>query len=391
MAKSKQKRSVILTVLLVFSSLCVLGLAVSAVSNLFIPKSSPTQEVLINAQKARMAEATHLRENLGGQVWPGWDKAAIPLITYNESNAFLTGVDQPQADGWIKVPQEIQRGGAWQPMREDTFFDKTYYWQPLPESGKVPENFTVRVGDTWVASMVAKEAGNLELIQEFREQIPPFFRAVIPFQLAIRLFDSDWYISAVLHESFHAYQGQLAPDRLYAAELALIENESDYPFEVERAQIAWQAELAALQNALRAENDQQASSYAREFLTLRAQRRADLALSSELIEMERQREWLEGGAKYTELAIWQTAAENTQYVPIPETSSLPDFKNYQGFNGRWQNEVDQITRSANSGETMFYYSGMAQAFLLDRFSPDWKEAYFQPNTWLEDLLNAAID
>ncbi|NMC54931.1 MAG: hypothetical protein GYA48_14990 [Chloroflexi bacterium] len=386
-AKTK-KQPYILIILWLLLGACLFGLAGSSFSNLFLPQASRGQERLSAEQQALMAEAQHLRASLGGKVWPGWDAAPIPLIAFNESRVFLTGAAEPPADGWVSVPREQQRGGAWSRVDEDTAaLGQPYYRQTLPDPQTTPQNFTVKVGEAWAASLMTKEASDISLVDEFRQQMPPVLQTVIPFGLAIRLFNSDWYISALLHESFHAYQGQRAPQRLYAAEFALLNHENAYPFEDEAA---WQAELQALQDALRAKTDEEAAQHAQTFLALRAQRRAALRLTAEQIDLERQREWLEGGAKYTELAIWQAAARDEQYAPLAATSLLRDFQQYRGFNGRWQNEVSQITRSAGS-ETLFYYSGMAQAFLLDRLAPNWKQSYFLPDVWLEDLLAAALE
>jgi hypothetical protein len=38
----------------------------------------------------------------------------------------------------------------------------------------------------------------------------------------------------------------------------------------------------------------------------------------------------------------------------------------------------------------FYYSGMAQAVLLDRLMPDWKVRAWSEGVWLEDLLAEAV-
>lgn len=386
-AKTK-KQPYILIILWLLLGACLFGLAGSSISNLFLPQASSGQERLSAGQQALMAEAQHLRASLGGTVWPGWDAAPISLIAFNESRVFLTGAAEPPADGWVSVPREQQRGGAWSRVDEDTdVLGQPYYCQTLPDPQTTPQNFTVKVGEAWAASLMTKEASDISLVDEFRQQMPPVLRAVIPFGLAIRLFNSDWYISALLHESFHAYQGQRAPQRLYAGEFALINHESTYPFEDEAA---WQAELKALQDALRAKTDEEAAQHAQSFLSLRAQRRVAMRLTAEQIDLERQREWLEGGAKYTELAIWQAAARDEQYAPLAATSLLRDFQQYRGFNGRWQNEVGQITRSAGS-ETQFYYSGMAQAFLLDRLTPNWKQSYFLPDVWLEDLLAGALE
>jgi hypothetical protein len=39
----------------------------------------------------------------------------------------------------------------------------------------------------------------------------------------------------------------------------------------------------------------------------------------------------------------------------------------------------------DKGDGRFYYTGMAQAFLLDRLMPSWKLQAFEENIWLNDL------
>jgi hypothetical protein len=42
--------------------------------------------------------------------------------------------------------------------------------------------------------------------------------------------------------------------------------------------------------------------------------------------------------------------------------------------------------AGDDGDGRFYYSGMAQAYLLDRLLPNWKATAFDENIWLDDLL-----
>ena len=54
----------------------------------------------------------------------------------------------------------------------------------------------------------------------------------------------------------------------------------------------------------------------------------------------------------------------------------PGFKNYAGYQQHWSQEIGQIKREANeSGDGRFYYSGLAQAAILDRLVPDWRTRY----------------
>lgn len=108
------------------------------------------------------------------------------------------------------------------------------------------------------------------------------------------------------------------------------------------------------------------------------------------MDYEQQREWLEGLAKYVELGIWRQAAATPGYVPAPALADDSDFGNYRGFDQAWSQEVMQITLAAQSQDTLFYYSGMAQAVLLDRLAPDRKGRILSEGMTLEDLLREAL-
>ena len=71
-------------------------------------------------------------------------------------------------------------------------------------------------------------------------------------------------------------------------------------------------------------------------------------------------------------------------------SADPDFKRYKGFTQRWSQEVAQLRRGAHARDNRFYYTGMAQSFLLDRLAPDWKTKAMAPGVFLDDLLRQAL-
>jgi hypothetical protein len=111
-----------------------------------------------------------------------------------------------------------------------------------------------------------------------------------------------------------------------------------------------------------------------------------------MVDYERKREWLEGLAKYAELTLGLAAGRSSDYEPIPAITDDPDFRNYTTQENFWSQQVNEIKRQGTQdGETRFYYSGMAQASLLDRFAPGWKGKMWQENIWLEDLLSEAIN
>jgi hypothetical protein len=369
--------------------LIFLLLGVSYFINRGRPTASETPERLSEAEKARLVEFQHARRDLGDTVWPGWGTAEIPTVLYNESYAFLVGISDPP-NGWQKVPQFEQEGGAWTAVPDDTFDGRIYYRQPLPEDGTTPQAFTVKIGDGWATSMTTYEWMKISFANQLREDLPPFLAPVFPYPLVTGLFirGSDGYISFLAHESFHAFQGTVSEGHLVAAETGVGTAESNYPWA--ETEDAWQTELDLLVEALQVETEEETADLARQFLEHRYNRRVDGGLSLQAIEYERQREWLEGLGRYAELELWRFASHES-YIPTEAIQDDPDFSGYRGYNRRWTQEIDQIGRmAADWGDGRFYYSGMAQAMLLDVLLPDWKEDALENGVFLEGLLIKAV-
>ncbi|HWR66199.1 MAG TPA: hypothetical protein VN364_08765 [Bellilinea sp.] len=168
-------------------------------------------------------------------------------------------------------------------------------------------------------------------------------------------------------------------------------NGASYPAQDEVFSAAWQTELNLLNQALHAETIEETAVLARDFLTQRSNRRAGQNLPQKLIDLERTREWEEGIAKYTELALSVLASATTSYTPLETLSQDNEFKNYRDAARNWDQEVQQIRLMAkDDGDGRFYYSGFAQAALLDRLAPGWNDQLFTEGVWLEDLLDQAI-
>ena len=251
----------------------------------------------------------------------------------------------------------------------------------------------LRVGERWVASMPTMEWMEISLTDRFQQELPSFLAPIFPYPLVTGLFlrGSEGYISGVAHESFHAYQGTIAPDRLAAAERAVLASESGYPWTDLALQEAWQTELELLAGTVREETQAETAALVQQFLAQRALRRQSAGLDAALVDYERQREWLEGLARYVELEIWRQASLSQGYEPVAALSDDPDFSGYSTFERRWSQEIDQMARMADDeGDGRFYYSGMAQAVLLDRLMPGWKSRAMDEAVFLEDLLETAL-
>ncbi|HLO18201.1 MAG TPA: hypothetical protein VK206_25440 [Anaerolineales bacterium] len=364
---------------------------ISAVINSSLPTHSEVVDHLSNLETARLAEFFHLKRELGSSIWSGWGEADIPVILYNEGYAFLVGYPDPPP-GWLKMPQRESRGAAWEVIPDDKFDSMPYYRQRLTDPNKTPEGFTVLVGDRWVATFQTREYSEISFYSGLREEFPPVVREIIPYSLFWNLIsgESDAYLAFLLHEAFHAYQGSLSPD-LFAQAEEVMRLENRYPWEDPVHLDAWQKELDLLVEAANATSNEEAAELVRQFLAQRDARRTKLGLSSELVDFERRREWLEGLAKYTELAIGRMAATTPGYEPLPDMHADPEFNDYRSRDHFWSLQLNQVRQVLkNEGEVRFYYSGFAQAILLDRLLPSWRTSVISEGTPLEELLQDAI-
>lgn len=355
---------------LALTGLCVILAGVSALSNRSLPvaERGPTLSAL---DRARLEEALQLKATLGDRVWPGWGSLEMAYIAWNQDYEFLLNFPGQPPDGWEPVPGETVSGQPYFRRRADD-----------------PQNFAVPVGDAWAASLASKSEMDAFLIENFQETFPPPIRQVFPYRLLIQ--PSETHIGGLLHESFHVFQIQNAPLQLDEAEAAhRLGDEYDSAAEAFRSE--WKQESALLADALGAESDQETREFVREFLQTRGQRRTDYKLPTQLLDYERWLEWEEGVAKYVEVAILREAFQTPLYQPVQGLQSDPDFKRYQTFEQRWSQELTQLRLQSTSGESQFYQTGMAQAFLLDRLLPAWKLRIMEPGVFLEDLLREAVE
>jgi len=378
----------------ILAAICAIA-GLSAATNLFFRVRSDPIDRLTDLDKARVAEAFRLRRTVGDSIWPGWSNAMIPIILYNEGYVFLSGCSDKPGPGWRTVPQDLARGGPWESVPDDAIDGRPYYRQRLVDEHASPQAFTVRVGELWAASMTTKDWTTIGMGNEIRDSLPFAIKAFVPYRLIARIFlglamNTDGYVCGLEHESFHAYQGIVSANRLASAESVLGHFGRTYPWADPSFNEAWKAELNALADALSATQAKHMVDFADRFVALRRERRKAFHLDSALVNLERLREWEEGLGKYTELAVWKCAASDTAYKPVQVLSGDPDFNGYRNFSGKWSQELVTLRLQSHAEEIRFYYSGMAQAFLLDRLNPGWRRTILQGDVFLEDLLSEAL-
>ncbi len=366
--KRSRRRGCLVTVI-VLAGLVLLAAGISALTNIGLPQPENADRIP-SVDKARLAEALNIKASLGNDLWPEWAATTNPIILFNHAYEFLIGFPGQPPAGWEAVPQDSYNGQA-------------YFRRPAVD----PQNFAMPVGDRWAASIATKTEADVFLIDTFRSMFPTPLKQLFPYRVFIQ--PSETQICAVLHEDFHVFEQEAAPQRLVKAEAA--HGSGD---QYESTSVAFTSELKQeadlLARALGAKADASAADLVRQYLQVRDDRRKAYTLDQALVDYERWLEWEEGMAKYAEVDCYRLASQTGGYSPLPAMAGDPDFRSYRKFNGRWSQELFQLRNPSGSTETRFYNNGMAESFLLDRLKPDWKKTVMQNGVFLEDLLRQAI-
>lgn len=369
--KPKKRNRWISIIILSLLGFCLLTAGISFISNQFLPKASSTPDKLSQEDLFRAEETLNLMDRLGDQTWPGLD-GSIPLLLFNDSHAFLIN-SQENLENWrLLEGAHVNNLPVYVQEKERNY---QAFTEPLANG-------------QYAGSMTTKNATNVGFINLFKQDLPPVISQVFPYQLM--LLSTDYYITALVHESFHAYQAENYPERFEDAEKAYRSTEAYENLYPEMGE-AWETEVQFLIDAVVEKDPSKQIELVRSFLNTREQRRNEVDLSEAFELYEKRFEWLEGSAKYVELEIWENASDSASYQPISSILEDKDFDSYQGYKKRWKNELNNAKTAAKNGsETLFYYSGMLQARLLDILMPDWQTNIGDPNVWYEDLLAEAI-
>jgi hypothetical protein len=358
-----------LVAFLALLGLCSLLTILASFSNRSLPGEEHS-DTLSPLNKARLLEALHLKSALGDQVWPGWGSADIPVIIWNRSFEFLANYKGEAPSGWSRMPGEDLNGQAL-----------------YRRAANDPQNFAVRVGDLWAASMATKQTTDHFLIETFQGFFPAPLKQIFPYRLLLQ--PSETQMGGVLHESFHVYQYQNAPERIAEAE-SIHKLGREYETAAEALQPEWKAESKLLADALEAKTKDEKIELVSQFLETRDGRRKKHGLAQKLVEYERWLEWEEGTAKYIEVAMLKKAGATMDYQALPDMRIDPEFKQYGKTGQRWRQEIIQLRYQTTLGENQLYMTGLAQAFLLDDLLPGWQDRYWAGGVFLEDLLRQAI-
>jgi len=342
-ASPANMRGVIKTLFLTWA-----GMSIALMAVIFLRGASQDQgpAILSPDDRLGLAEVFRLKKDWGDRIWPGFAEAEIPVLLFNDNDDFLVGAEAPPL--------------PWEAIKKDDFAGRTYYRRVHQ---KRTQAFAVPLGSLWAGSI-----GTVEFMNSGR----------LPLKVSL-----DYWAVITLHEMFHAYQAGQAPERFKGA-LAVYAREGSYPFQDKPFAAAWNAEGAALAQAIGAPDRAGAERSAGEFVRLRRERRRRAALDPGLVNYERELEWLEGLAKYAEVIFYESAASKGAEEGNP-VRYKPRFFIFQMDLVRLEK-----TLGGQAGDLRFYLSGMAQARLLDRLKPGWQKTAPMKSFCLEDLLQNVL-
>ncbi|MEM7201073.1 MAG: sigma-70 family RNA polymerase sigma factor [Planctomycetota bacterium] len=282
----------------------------------------------------------------GESVWPGYDFRELPIAIFERGGRALLVQHPSPPDGYSPLP--ARRGVELQAHRG-------------PTGVQMNANTAGRLGGAVCAFVGARSLAT----------DGPRARDV----------------ALVLHESGHAFQHGAPAGGAMRWPTENAQLVASYPVNAPDNNAWARLEAVALAQALEAGADTAMREHGRAFCKLRAHRQAQL--DPALAQFERHAEQNEGLAEYVALrAISRVAVAEARRLGLVDPSAY-------GPAGTAMRDLVESLRRANvagagAARRRFYWTGAAQAFLLDRLHPEWKAQLRPGGPALQDLLAAAL-
>jgi hypothetical protein len=284
----------------------------------------------------RISEFYRLAAQIQDKIWPGWSKTPAPVLLVTSDAEYLTHFPDP--------PKDFQNAG-------DGVYARPHQFPPSMEATFPAFGF--------LAVIVVGEPSNTQS----KTSTPWLF--------------------VVTHEHFHQLQWA-QPDYLKAiADLGLSKGDAtgmwmlNYPFPYDNPDFASSFEYLrdSLLNTLNEVDKPKFEQLTKQYLKDRQR------FFAQFLPGDRKyfsfQLWQEGVARYTQIKAAEAAAD---YQPSAAYAVLPDFTPFSTYaltaRARTLDELRHIDITQSKRE-VFYSFGAAEALLLDRINPTWKEEYFK--------------
>ncbi len=294
------------------------------------PKPLPADDAV------RISEFYRLAPQIQDKIWPGWSKAPAPLLLVTPDAEYLTHFATP--------PKEFQKVGEdlyARPRQFPTDLLATFPAFGLPPVVVIgePSNTSSKTSTPWLIAVMREHFHQLQWAQ------PGYLKAVDDLDLSHGDATGQWMLN--------------------------------YKFPYDDPDFAQSFEHLrdSLLDALNEVDKPKFERLSKQYLKDRKQFFAQLLpgdhkyFSFQL--------WQEGVARYTQVKAAEAAGD---YQPSAAYAALPDFTPFSTYavtaRSRTLDELKHIDITKSKRE-VFYSFGAAEALLLDRINPEWKEQYFQ--------------
>jgi hypothetical protein len=304
---------------------------------------SPSSPHLPESDAVRIREFYRLEEQIAGKVWPGWGETPAPLLLVTKDTEFLTHEPNPPKD-FQKIDKDLYA----RPRQFPTGLLATF---PAFNSQSViviseAENTSAKTSTPWLITLMH------EHFHQLQDGQPDAYKKVNALGLAHGDQTGMWMLNYAF--PYEDVEVGLSYTRLRDLLVAAVEQRDEKKFAE-----AWRAYLTERKRfmAKLKEDD-------RKYLNFEI--------------------WKEGVARYTQIKCAEEAAKN--YQPSPEYQALPDYESFAAYGERARREtLEELKKSdlAKSKRVIVYALGAAEAFLLDRRDPKWRNSYFQHPFTLE--------
>ncbi|HET7225838.1 MAG TPA: hypothetical protein VFK69_09005 [Candidatus Eisenbacteria bacterium] len=302
--------------------------------------------------RVRLAEVFRLADAVQDQVWPGWSAAPFPVLLVTPQWEFL--VRQPHPDAGFRD------GG------EDARLGSRVFYRPRQFPLEFAATFPAVAG---VSTIVIGEAEHMR-----------------PAQNSVR-----WMLT-VMHE--HLHQWQESQPGYMAAIRALHLDHGDstgmwmlnyaFPYADSAVAAAFDTLCRVRARAVQAPLAQLAAAMAR---CQDARQAFERRLDPESARYLAFQQWKEGIARYTEYRLATIAAN--RYQPSARARALEDWTSFRAEAHTVREQIlnEQLgMRLARAKRIAVYSSGAADALLLDRLTPGWRNDYLHQPFNLDPLL-----
>ncbi len=324
---------------------------------LVINKQAMADERLADRDVTVIAQAYHLWESLGEQVWPGWTDTPMPMLYIADDHEFAIGFGSA-LNGFAGLDQTIA--------------DRQLQLRPRQFEPTLAASFDF-------------------------EGIPA---VIIGTPANLQWSPTEWTLKAV-HEMYHVMSSRrgsavkIANLQIGPSDDASWQLEFPFPYDDVDVMRLMHLQGYPLFLALNAEIDADAKYNAGACLEAHAVLETFLRNATgddRAAHYAQFQEGEEGVARYTEHRLAQLAAE-AEYEPL---AAFRDIEGSTSYATIWSESyatapfVIKHAGRAVKSRTLFYYLGLGKALLLDRIKPDWKDSFFAPDVWIDDLIAQAV-